>query len=131
MSGKVSALARRGVRGLASMWCWRVIVSFFVLEALWFVFSARYPMAFDENYHFGLIKLHAEQWVPFFTSQPHDASVFGAVVRDPSYLYHWLMSFPYRFISLFTHSQTAHVIVLRMINVGMFAYGLTLYRRIV
>ncbi|HSX31517.1 MAG TPA: hypothetical protein VLE99_06405, partial [Candidatus Saccharimonadales bacterium] len=47
------------------------------------------------------------------------------------YLYHWLMSFPYRFISLFTHSQTAHVIVLRMINVGMFAYGLTLYRRIV
>ncbi len=102
-----------------------------MLETLWLVFSAQYPMAFDENYHFGLIRLHAEQWTPFFTVQPHNASVYGAVVRDPSYLYHWLMSFPYRLISLCTHNQTAQIIFLRLINVALFTYGIVLYRRIV
>jgi len=131
MSVQIPALARRVTRGLSSEVCWRIIVGFFLLEALWFVFSAQYPMAFDENYHFGLIKLHAAQWVPFFTAQPHDASVFGAVVRDPSYLYHWLMSIPYRLISVFTSNQTVQVILLRLINVGLFTYGLLLYRRIV
>lgn len=127
---RISALGQRIAGGLSSKICWRVILGLFALEALWFVFSAQYPMAFDENYHFGLVQLHAAQWVPFFTAQPHDASVYGAVVRDPSYLYHWLMSFPYRLISLFTHNQTVQVILLRLINVALFAYGLTLYRRI-
>jgi hypothetical protein len=110
---------------------WRVVMGLFLLETLWFVFSAQYPMAFDENYHLGLIKLHAQQWLPFFTAQPHNAAIYGAVVRDPSYLYHWLMSFPYRVISLFTSNLTAQVIFLRLINVALFAGALLLYRKIV
>ncbi len=131
MSNQATSLKRRVIRGLGGPWGWRVVVALFLLEALWFVFSARYPMAFDENYHFGLIKLHAAQWLPYFTSQPPNASAYGAVVREPSYLYHWLMSFPYRLISVFTHSQTALVICLRLLNVAMFSYGLVLSRRVV
>jgi hypothetical protein len=131
MSHQTPSRGRRLLQGLSSPWAWRAVLLFFLLEALWFVFSARYPMAFDENYHFGLIKLHAAQWLPFFTAQPPNAGAYGAVVRDPSYLYHWLMSYPYRVISIFTHNQTAQIIFLRILNVAMFAYGLTLYRRVV
>lgn len=107
-----------------------IVISLFVFQALWFVVTARYPMAFDENFHLGLIKLHAQQWLPFFTHQPADATMYGAPVRDPSYLYHFLMSWPYRFISAVTASQTAQVIFLRLFDVAMFTYSLVLFRRI-
>src|SRR6185369_13463896 len=35
------------------------VLAFFVFEALWVTFSALYPMAFDEDFHFGLIKLYS------------------------------------------------------------------------
>ncbi len=108
---------------------WYFVFGLFVVQAVWFALSAAYPMAFDERYHFGLIQLHAQHWLPFFTSQP-PTGTYGAVVRDPSYLYHWLMSLPYRGISLFTHSQTTQVVVLRLINVALFAYALILFRRV-
>ena len=131
MLARVSDFGRGLARLLGSRWCWRVVLGLFVLEALWFVLSAQYPMAFDENYHFGLIKLHATQWLPFFTQQPQNAAMYGEIARDPSYLYHWLMSFPYRLISAITDSQTAQVIFLRLINVAFFTYGLLLYRRVI
>ena len=129
MTDRIRAAADAVKRFLGSALCWRIVFGLFVLETLWLVLSAQYPLAFDENYHFGLIQLHAQQWLPFFTSQPADAGVYGAIVRDPSYLYHWLMSFPYRLIGVFTDNQTAQIIFLRLINVGLFAYGLVLYRR--
>jgi len=114
---------------LASRLCWALICALFVIESLWLACSVVYPMAFDEQFHFGLIQLHAQQILPFFTSQP-PTGAYGAVARDPSYLYHWLMSLPYRGILLFTHDQTIQVIGLRCINVALFGAGLVLYRRL-
>jgi hypothetical protein len=107
-----------------------VVLGFFIFEALWFVFSAMYPMAFDEDFHFGVIQIYAEQWSPFLTKHPEGADAFGAVVRDPSYFFHYLMSFPLRFIELFTQSETIQVIFLRLINVAMFAWSLLLFRKV-
>ncbi len=56
--------------------------------------------------------------------------MFGAVFRDPSYLYHWLMSFPYRFVNIFTDNQTTLVLWLRAINIALFASGLVFYKRL-
>ncbi len=109
---------------------YRLVLVVFILEASWIAISAAYPQAFDENYHFGLIKIYSHSWLPFFTHQPPNADAFGAVARDPSYLYHYLMSFPYRVIELFTSRQMTQVILLRFINVGLFAWGLTLFRRV-
>ncbi len=95
------------------------------------VVSAVYPMAFDEDFHLGIIKIYANHWLPFLSSQPDGADAFGAVARDPSYLYHYLMSFPYRLVEAITPSQTVQVIVLRLLNVAMVAYSLVLFRRIV
>lgn len=106
------------------------ILIFFIFEAGWIALSARYPQAFDESFHFGLIQTYSHYWLPFLSSQPPHANTYGAVARDPSYLYHYLMSFPYRLIAVFYHEKIGQVILLRLINVGMFATGLILLRRV-
>ncbi len=108
---------------------WAVIV-FFIFESAWMALSAVYPQAFDEDFHFGLIKIYSHYWLPFLANQPPHANTFGAVARDPSYLYHYLMSFPYRLIALFVHGQTNQVISLRFINIGLFGSGLVLFRQV-
>jgi len=109
---------------------YRLILVVFLFEAVWIAISAAYPQAFDENYHFGLIKVFSHYWLPFLTSQPPHADAYGAVARTPSYLYQYLMSFPYRLIELFTKKQIVQVVILRLIDVAMFTYGITLFRKI-
>lgn len=115
---------------LSSRRFWYVVFGFFIFEALWLVFSAVYPMAFDEDFHLGVIRMYAEQWSPFLTAHPQTADQFGAVVRDPSYLYHYLMSFPYRILVYFTGTEAMQVVILRLMNVAMFAAGLALFRKV-
>jgi hypothetical protein len=106
------------------------VLGLFVFQSLWIAFSALYPQAFDENFHFGLIKVYSHYWLPFLTKQPPNAYAYGAVARDPSYLYHYLMSFPYRLMALFIHAQTAQVIILRVMDIGLFLIGLEIFRRV-
>jgi len=101
-----------------------------VLQAVWFALVARYPMAFDEDFHFGIIQIYAHQWSPFFSSTPPDSGAYGELVRTPSYLYHYLMSFPYRLIAALTHDQTVQIIFLRFLNIAMFAGGLALFQKL-
>jgi hypothetical protein len=106
------------------------IIGLLVFQALWLALSARYPLAFDENFHYGIIKLFSHQWGPFFTSTPVDSGAYGALTRDPSYLYQYLMSFPYRLIALFVHNEMWQIILLRLINIALFAAGLVAFRRL-
>jgi hypothetical protein len=105
-----------------------VLVGLFIFEALWVALTSRYPMAFDEDFHLGIIKLYAQHPSPLWLGQPPDADSFGSIATDPSYFYHFLMSFPYRFIQLFTNDVTIQVIWLRIINVALFASSLPLWR---
>jgi hypothetical protein len=128
MSG---TLHRRGWRILPSsgfFWC---VVALFVLQATWIALTGRYPQAFDEQFHFGVIQLHARQWWPFFSHQPGGAIGLGAVVSDPSFLYHYLMSFLYRGIRLFTTDSTIQLIFLRLVNVALAVWGLVVFRKLV
>jgi Predicted membrane protein (DUF2142) len=115
---------------LGSRMCMYGILAFFAFEATWIACSAIYPMAFDEDFHLGIIKIYAQHWSPFLSSQPSDADTFGAVARDPSYLYHYLMSFPYRLAVAMTSNQTVQIVLLRLINVAMFGAGLVLLRQV-
>ncbi|HSH18194.1 MAG TPA: hypothetical protein VK978_02325 [Candidatus Saccharimonadales bacterium] len=107
-----------------------VLVGLLVFQALWIALTARYPQAFDENYHFGLIQLHATQWLPYFTAHIPGAEVYGAITRDPSYLYHFIFSLPYRLLTTFTDSLAIQVIALRMGNIALFVGGLFVYRKV-
>jgi len=85
-------------------------------------------MAYDEDTHLNVIKFFAQHPNPFFTQQPRYLDVNGAVAHDPSYLYHYIMSFPWRVISHLTNNFTTQVISLRLINVAFMAIGLYLFR---
>jgi hypothetical protein len=108
---------------------WATVI-ILLFSSVWLVFSARYPMAFDENYHYGIIQQYAKQWSPFFENAPAGSESLGDITRYPSYLFHYLMSFPYRFISLFTDSDSAKIILLRIPNVFMLLSSLFLFRRL-
>ena len=126
----MDGIVARFVRILSSRAFFLGVLIFFCLQALWIALSAVYPMAFDEEVHFGIIKIYAGQLSPFLSGQPEGADSFGAVARDPSYLYHYLMSFPYRVIAHFTDSQSAQVVVLRLLNIPILALGLVLFRKV-
>ena len=107
-----------------------VIVGILVFQATWLALSAQYPLAFDENFHFGFIKVFAEQWSPFFSSTPDNSAALGSIIREPSYLYHYLFSFPYRLISLVTQDEVHQIIALRFINIALFSAGLVAFRNL-
>lgn len=117
-------------RWLGSETFFRLIVALLVVQAAWIALSSRYAMAFDENFHLGIIQIYAQHWLPFLNHQPAGADAFGPVARDPSYLYQYLMSFPYRLVRLFTHDQKIIVLWLRAINITLLASSLPLWRRV-
>lgn len=121
---------KRIVKALSSSIFFWITVGLLIVQAIWIAATGLYPMAFDEDFHFGIIKLYAHHLSPFWSSQPEAANAFGAVFRDPSYLYHYLMSFPFRLISHFTADQTVQVLWLRAINIGLFTSGVVLFRKI-
>ncbi|HET9174488.1 MAG TPA: hypothetical protein VFN56_04385 [Candidatus Saccharimonadales bacterium] len=105
-------------------------MALFLCQSIWIALTAAYPMVFDENTHFGLIKLHAQQWLPVFIHQPAGGNFGGALTRDPSYLYHYILSFPYRILVHVTANQMIQIIGLRLINVAFFAAALVLFRKV-
>lgn len=117
------------LRALASRKFFVCIVALLVFQAVWIALSFSYPMLWDEYYHFGLIQYYGHHINPIITTQPHSLDLYGEVSRLPKYFYHYLMSFPYRLISLFTANQAAQIIMLRLINIGMFAGALVAYRQ--
>jgi hypothetical protein len=106
------------------------IVALLIIQASWIALSGRYPMAFDEDFHLGIIRIYAHHLSPFLNGQPAGANAFGAVARDPSYIYQYLMSFPYRLITVFTKDQTIEVLALRFVNIGLFTLSLPIFRRL-
>lgn len=129
-SSRVSGVNAWLYRVLASQKFFYGIVAFLVLTSVWVAISSLYPMAFDENFHLGIIKLYADVWNPFAIVQTPGAAEFGSITTDPSYLFHYLMSFPYRLLTAFTSSEMVVVIVLRLMNVAMFVAGLVIYRKV-
>lgn len=105
------------------------VVIIFVLHAGWLAYSGVYPLPFDEYYHFGIISIYAQQWSPFIHTQPLDATLYGDITRMTSYLYHYLMSFPYRFFDLFMVGERSIITALRFINIAMVVGALVLFRR--
>jgi len=124
---KFRSIAQKIITILGSKKFFYGVVAILVAGAGWFALTAAYPMAFDESFHFGIIQIYAHQWSPILTSTPPNSGQFGELTHDPSYLYHYLMSFPYRLISLFVHNFVGQVIIMRFLNIGLFASGLFVF----
>ncbi len=106
-----------------------VILILFGLSATWVATASLYPMAFDENVHIGIITIYSQYLLPVL-SPSQDMAQYNGVVADPSYLFHYLMSFPYRIErDVLQMSETASIIGLRFINIGLFIAGLVVFWR--
>lgn len=123
-------IAARLTKILGSDWFLFAVLVFLVFQALWIALSAFYPMAFDEEFHFMATRLYAENIWPFLPADAAGSGQFGPLDRDPSFLYHWLLSFPYRLFRLFTDSPTAAIIFLRLVNIAIFTAALVLFYRL-
>lgn len=115
---------------LSGRWALLGFFAVFITLAARIAFTRVYPLPYDEGFHFGLIQLYTHHLNPFLAGQPAGADAFGAVARDPSYLYHYLMSFPLRLISLFTHVTIQQVVALRLLNIGFGVGSLALLRKL-
>ncbi len=114
---------------LSSKGFFYVILIFFGISAAWVATASLYPMAFDENVHMGIIAIYSHELLPILTPTQEMAQ-YGGVVADPSYFFHYLMSFPYRIERDVLHmSETASIIGLRFINIGLFMAGLVVFWR--
>lgn len=115
---------------IGSKWFFGSFITLFILQAAWLAWSMGYPQAFDEQYHLGIIQFFSHQLSPFIGSQPTSADQYGPLLRTPSYLYHYLLSFPYRVITHFTDSQMAVIIAFRFLGIAMFTSGLFVFKRL-
>ncbi len=106
------------------------VLVLFVMESALIALTAAYPQAFDENFHFGLIKIYSHYISPYLTSQPPNANAYGAVARHASFLYQYLMSWPYRLIEMFVKTQIYQIIILRLIDIAFFTGGLYFFRKV-
>jgi hypothetical protein len=107
---------------LSSKWSFRAVLLLFIAETSWLALKSSFPMAFDETYHFHLIQFFSHRLNPIVTSQGANTYTMGSIVHNPSFLYHYLLSFPYRCIAHFTTSLRIQVTSLRFINIA-FAVG--------
>ncbi len=105
-------------------------VGILIIQSIWLAISAIYPLPFDEYYHSGIIKIYSQQWSPFISMQPAEASVYGDITRMPSYLYHYLMSFPYRLFDVFIDSETVLVVLMRLINIAFVVAAIIVFRKL-
>lgn len=118
------------MRFLGSKWFFGIVVGLFTVSSLWIALGSIYPMAFDEEVHYGITQMYAESLNPFDIRQTPEANKYGAVETDGSYLFYYLLSFPYRLLHAISDSETFIVTGLRLINIGIFVLALFLYRRL-
>jgi hypothetical protein len=106
-----------------------LVVLLFVAEASYLAVMNSYPMVYDESYHFGLIQFYSQQLNPFVSTQDPSTYGLGNIVGNPSWLYHYLLSFPDRLLRL-TGNLRVEITALRFINVLLAAGSLVVFYRI-
>lgn len=120
---------RQFIGWLGSGWVFAGTLLIFVAETGYLAVTSRFPMAYDEAYHLGLIQFYSHRLTPIITSQTANTYQYGALTHGTSFLYHYLMSFPYRLITLFTHDIELQAVSLRFINIALAVASLLVLRK--
>ena len=104
-----------------------ILLLFFFLQAFWVAVSYRFPMLFDENYHYSVIKYFINNPSPIITSQNTKYDVLGNLMYSNASLFHQLMSYPLLFMQRITDNFMFGVIGLRIICIMLTVSGLYLF----
>lgn len=106
-----------------------IVLALVFIQGLLYTVSFK-PYLFDEQRHIDFISFYADTGDPFVEVQTPSMDPLGQVTREPSYAYYYLMSIIVRVVGLITDSSTTQVIVLRLVNVGIFIFSLLILRRV-
>lgn len=99
------------------------VIAIFVVQAVWVALTFSWVI-FDEMFHFGIINVYTNHMWPTIYNQPLAYDVYRDFAGEGSKLYHFLMSFPLRFIEMFVQDSINQLRILRLLNVGFVAVGL-------
>lgn len=130
MRNNLDKIYTKIVAALGSRWMLAAIIGLFVLQSLWIAFSFRYPMIYDESFHVPMVQIFSHEIDPFISDQPRSYDTYGDLEYTSSILYHYVLSWPYRFLELFTQYEPYLVVALRVINIVIAAAGLYLFARL-
>lgn len=107
-----------------------IIIAWFVLQVGFMAMTTAKGIAPDEGTHMRTVMLYANDgFDPFIQNQPPDAYQLGAVTRSPSYMYHYLMSFPYRMLPN-SWAPDSQLVALRLVNVIFSVLGVIVFSRV-
>ena len=127
-AGGLEALHGWVVRGLSS----RIFLAFVLVtcgvQYAWVAVSARLSI-YDEPYHLAAVDAFSSRWLPFIDQSVGDGPL-GDAERYGSYLYHYLMSFPWRLARAAAVDFDDRVVLLRLITVGIVVLALFVYRQV-
>lgn len=127
---QLSSLSTKFYTFLGSTLFFYVSLAVFLVGVLWMLLASIYPMAFDEEFHLGLIQIYSTSLIPYGIETTSDMAQYGAATADPSYLFHYLLSWPYRLLALLQLPIEAIIISLRLISLGFIIGSLFIYRRV-
>ena len=130
LKNKLLTLENSIIKFLSSKIFFWVVIALFIMQSLWIAFSIRFPMLFDEFYHFGVIKVFSGHLSPIIVNQPVEYDIYGNLTFGNASIFHYLLSFPFRLISFITQDQTIQIIFLRVINILLAASGLIVFARL-
>ena len=108
----------------------KILLVIFVVQAFLIALTGRFPMAFDERTHLGIIEYYANHLNPFGSYQAPELNQYGLIIHNPSYIYHYLMSFPWRIITALTDNFMAQIILMRAINIALFSGAIVIFRKL-
>lgn len=115
-------------RGVGSRWLFWIIIALFFCGGAIIALTAR-DSIYDEFWHKGIIYRYAEQWGPRLPNSVETEGL-GDVEFTGSFLFHWLMSYPFRILAaVFGPESFATVATLRLICVAMVTGGLVVWGR--
>ncbi|WP_125774504.1 hypothetical protein [Antribacter gilvus] len=104
-----------------------VVVALYAAQAAWIALLAR-PSIYDETYHLYAATAFSDELLPFATQDADDHGV-GDIERYPSYLYHYLASFPWRW---FDHwDRDDRITLVRLVSVVVVALALVVWQRVI
>ena len=126
--GVIADFHIRVVRGLSSKIFLVFVLVGCALQYAWVAVSARLSI-YDEPYHLAAIDAFSGRWLPFIDQSVADGPL-GDAERYGSYLYHYIMSFPWRLARSAGVGFDDRVVLLRLITVGIVVLALFVYRQV-
>jgi hypothetical protein len=93
----------------------KITFAWFIIQAIYFAACIVFRLPPDETYHYNFIQLFAQHTPSPFLPDQGNFVRLSESVRNPFFIYHYLLSFPYLLIQGWDHAY----LLLRGLNIGL------------